>query len=338
MPISDLGPVLVEITRGDSVESVHRGAISVIDGDGATVLAIGNVDTPVFPRSAVKAIQALPLIESGAADAYGFTDADLALACSSHSGEPRHVDRATALLAKAGLTGDALECGGHWSIEQGALIEQARAYGSTPPAICNNCSGKHSGFLCTAVHAGVDTHGYIRADHPIQVAVKDALEAITGAAHLEDACGPDGCSIPTYAIPLSAAAHGFARMTSGSGLGPERAKAARRLLTACMNEPFYMAGSNRFCTQLMTLGAGRLFAKVGAEGVYCAAIPELGLGIALKAADGSQRAAESLMAATFARLLRADDPLHPELAALADKPMHNWNDIQVGRIRSVLPA
>ncbi|MFD0917574.1 asparaginase [Pseudahrensia aquimaris] len=332
-------PILVEVSRGPKVESVHRGAIAVMDAQGKSVLSFGDTEAPVFPRSAVKAIQALPLIESGAADAYGFGDKELSLACSSHSGEDEHVAMARSMLKRAGFSEDMLECGGHWSTNHRTLLHQTTIYpiNSTPPAVCNNCSGKHTGFVCTAAHTGVDPKGYIGRDHTIQKNINTVMQEVTGAAHDEDICGTDGCSIPTYAVPLSAMATGFARMATGVGLPPERATAAKRLLNACMNEPFYMAGTKRFCTEYMTLGAGRLFAKTGAEGVFCAAIPELGVGIALKVDDGTTRASEAMMAAVTARLLPADDPLQQGLARWTDKRMRNWNGLDVGRVTATLP-
>ncbi|EFL90032.1 asparaginase [Ahrensia sp. R2A130] len=327
-------PILVEITRGDRVESVHRGAVSVVDGDGNTVWQTGDTQSPVFPRSAVKAIQALPLVESGTADALGFTDEMLALACSSHSGEPGHIETATAMLAKAGLDEAALECGGHWSSQQPVLIEQARTYADTPTAICNNCSGKHAGFVCTAAHTGVDPTGYISPDHAIMTNVRRAMEEMTNAEHSITAdCGTDGCSIPTHAIPLDAMALGFARMATGKGLSNDRANAAKRLMNACMANPWHVAGTDRFCTSFMTTGAGRLFAKTGAEGVFCGAIPELGYGIALKCDDGGTRGAEAMMAAVTAKLLGDTDPLYETLHNLGHTTMRNWNGIVAGEIR-----
>ncbi len=330
-------PVLVEVTRGSALESRHRGAISVVDGDGTVVLELGDTALPVFPRSAVKAIQALPLIESGAADAYGFENAHLSLACSSHSGEDEHIATARQMLKNAGRTENDLECGGHWSTHEQVLIHQARTFAEPPGAVCNNCSGKHSGFICTAVHMGLDPKNYIKPEHPVMQQVKAALEDLTGAAHKEELRGTDGCSIPTYAVPLRNLAHGFARMASGNNLGVERAKAAQRLLQACMQSPFHMAGSNRFCTRLMELGNGRLFAKTGAEGVYCGAIPELGLGIALKCDDGGTRAAEVMMAATIQHLLPSDDPLQPAVSAMANTVLTNRNEIEVGTLSVHLP-
>ncbi|TIQ34231.1 MAG: asparaginase [Mesorhizobium sp.] len=325
-------PVLVEVLRGAVVESAHRGALSVFDADGKSVLEIGDTARPVFPRSAVKAIQALPLVESGAADAYGFGDRELALACASHSGEPAHVELAQAMLAKAGLDRAALECGAHWPSSHDAAIALARA-GGVPNALHNNCSGKHSGFLCTCVHSGIAHRGYVKAGHALQAMVRDAMQSVTGAAHDVDHCGTDGCSIPTYAVPLKSFALGFARMATGRGFAPERAKAAKRLLSACMAEPFLVAGTGKADLALMQAAPGRIFVKTGAEAVYCAAVPELGLGIALKCDDGAGRASEVMIAAVLARLLRSDEALAEKLNELARPPVQSRVGAKVGLLR-----
>ncbi|MBZ9768492.1 asparaginase [Mesorhizobium sp. CA6] len=324
-------PVLVEVTRGEVVESAHRGAVSVFDADGKAVWEIGDTDRPVFPRSAVKAIQALPLVESGAADAYGFGNRELALACASHSGEPAHVELANAMLARAGLDRTALECGAHWPSSHDATIALARA-GNVPNALHNNCSGKHSGFLCTCVHAGISHAGYVKAGHALQEMVRDAMQSVTGAAHDVDHCGIDGCSIPTYAVPLKDFAQGFARMATGSGFAPERAKAAKRLFSACMAEPFLVAGTGRADVALMQAAPGRIFVKTGAEGVYCAALPELGLGIALKCDDGAGRAAEVMIAAVLAKLLNGD-AVAARLIELAHPAVESRIGAKVGLLR-----
>jgi L-asparaginase II len=325
-------PVLVEILRGAMVESAHRGAIAVFDADGKPFLEIGDTARPVFPRSAVKAIQALPLVESGAADAFGFGDRELALACASHSGEPAHVELARAMLAKAGLEEAALECGAHWPSSHDATIALASA-GNLPNALHNNCSGKHAGFLCTCVHAGIAHRGYVKSGHALQELVRDAMQAVTGAAHDYDHCGTDGCSIPTYAVPLRSFARGFARMATGVGFEPVRAKAAKRLLSACMAEPYLVAGTGRADVALMKAAPGRIFAKVGAEGVYCAALPELGLGIALKCDDGAGRAAEVMVAACIAGLLHADKALAAKLIEQANPPVESRIGAKVGAVR-----
>ena len=330
-------PVLVEITRGGRVESRHRGLIAVADGDGAMVMALGDVETPVFPRSAVKSMQALPLVESGAADRYGFGNRELALACSSHSAEPAHVALAGRMAATAGLSESDFECGCHWSFDQPVLIAQARA-GGKPDQLHNNCSGKHAGFLCLACHADQDPRGYTGADHFVQREVRHVMQELTGAALDVDQCGTDGCSIPTYAVPLDRLAHGFARMASGSGLSQLRAAASRRLFSACMAEPFFVAGTKRACTELMQLAPGRIFAKTGAEGVFCAALPELGLGIALKCEDGATRGAEAMIGGVLAKLLHGrDDQLAMQLRDYTRKSLKNWNGTRVGDVQLAGP-
>ncbi|MCR4265304.1 asparaginase [Nitratireductor sp. ZSWI3] len=325
-------PVLVEVLRGSVVESRHRGAVAVLDADGKVVAGWGDIDRPVFPRSAVKAIQALPLLESGTADAYGFADKEIALACASHSAEPEHVHLATDMLARAGLQVADLECGAHWSLRQEVAIEQARAI-SQPTAAHNNCSGKHAGFLCTCRHLGEDHHGYVTLGHPAQEAVREAMEAVTGAPHSLDVCGTDGCSIPTYAVPLRALARGFARLATGTGLGPQRARAAQRIFSACMAEPFYVAGTNRADTMMMGRGKGRIFTKMGAEGVFCAAVPELGLGIALKCDDGADRASEVMVAQVLALLLGETEPLAVELRQMARPAITTRRGMEVGGLQ-----
>lgn len=326
-------PVLVEITRGGVVESFHHGAVAVVDADGKTVLALGDIDRPVFPRSAVKAFQALPLIESGAADRFQLTDAEIALACSSHSGEPRHVGGAASMLGKAGLDLHCLECGAHWPMGEKAARALA-AEGKVPLTLHNNCSGKHSGFICVAVQEGIDPKGYIAPDHKLMREITGALADMTGYDLSKTARGVDGCSIPTYAIPLRNIAHGFAQFASGQGLGVERAKAAARLRKAVAAEPFMVAGSERFDTVVMEALRERAFIKTGAEGVYCGALPELGLGIALKIEDGAGRAAETAMAALLVRFLKLTAENDPVVVARTDHSMKNWNGIEVGRMRA----
>ncbi len=329
-------PVLVEVLRGGRVESAHRGMVAVVDGDGALVMGLGEIDRPVFGRSAVKSMQALPLVESGAAAAYRFGNRELALACASHSGEPEHVALAGAMAGRAGLTEADFECGSHWSFFPKVMIEQVRDH-QKPDQLFNNCSGKHAGFLCVACHAGVDHHGYTRFEHPVQAGIRDVMEDLTGNPIATDLCGVDGCSIPTYAVPLKNLAHGFARMATGVRLGAERAKAAKTLMEACMAEPFYVAGTGRRCTELMELAPGRIFVKTGAEGVFCGAIPELGYGIALKCEDGADRAAGIMIAAVLSKLLADDAELSGRLDAAARTTLTNWNGIDVGALTPAGP-
>ena len=325
-------PVTVEVTRGNLVESRHRGMAVVVDGDGKVVFSAGDAESAVFPRSACKAMQALFMVESGAADAYGFGNRELALSCASHSGEEAHVELAASMLARAGHDLGALECGAHWSLDQKALIGQARSM-EKPTALHNNCSGKHSGFICACSHNRIETKGYVNAEHLLQREIRATMESLTGAAIAEDSCGIDGCSIPAYAVPLKSLAHGFAKMATGQGLEPIRAQASRRLIEACMAEPFYVAGTGRTCTKLMEIAPGKIFAKTGAEGVFVGILPEKGLAIAVKCEDGTTRAAEAMIAALLARYVEKESVEAHALGAIANRSMRNWNGIHVGDIR-----
>ncbi|MBB3974568.1 asparaginase [Hansschlegelia beijingensis] len=324
---------LVEVTRGLSVESRHTGAVAIADVTGKLVFSLGDAERLTFPRSGVKALQGLPLVESGAAARFGLTEAELALACASHGGEPEHVATAAGALARLGLTADALECGAHWPMNDAAARALA-ASGAGPTTLHNNCSGKHAGFLCLACAMEVEPAGYIDAEHPVQREVTAALEAMTGTRLAEAPRGVDGCGIPTFAMPLAAVATAFARFGAGHGLGEHRAAAARTLREAAWSAPFQIGGSGRFDTEAMQLGAGRVFVKMGAEGVHVGAIPELGYGVAIKIDDGATRAAEAVMAAVLIRLLAPEGDFGEWLAGRVRRPLRNWAGVEVGEVRA----
>lgn len=330
-------PVLVEVVRGPLVESRHRGSIAVADDTGHVLLAIGDVERPVYPRSAVKALQALPLLESGAAERFGLTGQEIALACASHAGAPVHVAAASSMLAKAGRGPEALECGAHWP--NGAQDTRAlAASGASPTALHNNCSGKHAGFVCTACAMGVDPRGYVRPDHPVQREIRAVLEQMTGQALDPGACGTDGCSIPTWAIAPVALARAFARFGTGRGLGASRARAARRIREAVAANPLMVGGEGRFDTAVMARLGERLFCKIGAEGMYCAALPEQGLGVAIKIDDGAARAVEVAMGAIARRFLALSAQDEEALAPQFSPQIVNWNGIRTGEIRACIEA
>jgi L-asparaginase II len=306
--------------------------------------ALGDTLLPIFPRSAVKVLQALPLVASGAADRWQLGDEELALACASHGGEATHVRTAAGMLAKAGMDLTALECGAHWPYHDGALKALARS-GEAPTALHNNCSGKHSGFVCLGCHmargdagqpdARSYLRGYLQQGHAVMREVTAALQATTGYDLASAPVGTDGCSIPTYAVPLQHLAHAFARVATGVGLSASHAGAARRLRAAVARAPHMVAGSGRFDSRVMERLGERVFCKVGAEGVYCAALPDQGLGVAIKMDDGNtSRACEVVMAAVIEALL----PLSPDDAAFmrgfSDMRMTNWNGIEVGQLRA----
>jgi L-asparaginase II len=321
-------PVLVEVIRGPLVESQHRGAVAVADASGRLLLALGDVERPIYPRSAVKAMQALPLIESGAADAFALNEDELAVACASHSGDSIHIEAVRSLLAKVGLDENYLACGAHWPISEDTTRELLRS-GQRPRAIHNNCSGKHAGMLATAVHLGLDPKGYERADHPVQIMIARIIAEICGVPLDRSRMGIDGCSVPTFALPLAALAAGFARLGNGEGLSPERASAARRLFHACFSEPEHVAGEGRFDTIVLRALSPTCFSKGGAEGVHCASLPQLGLGIALKIDDGAKRGTELAMSEVIATLLPGAGAA---IAGQLEGEMLNWRGIAVGRV------
>lgn len=320
-------PVIAEVRRGGIVESRHTGAWVVADAAGKLVATGGDQARPVYPRSAIKVFQALPMIESGAADAFGFGDEELSLACASHNGEEAHVRVARGMLARAGLSEDQLECGAHWPLLAEAAHALARA-GGKPLAIHNNCSGKHAGMLALARHLGVETTGYVDVSHPVQQKV---------AATLADYCeidpaslprGIDGCSVPTWAFPLPAMARGFARLTRAGEAS------ASRLIAAVRAAPFMVGGTGSFDTHLME-ALPRLFIKVGAEGVYCGCIPHAGLGFALKCDDGATRAAEVAIAGLLASLGVWSSAEKPVLQSFKQHENRNWRNLPVGDIHAL---
>lgn len=315
-------PVLVELTRGDIVESFHRGAVAVCGTDGGLRWQIGDVERPIYPRSAFKMIQALPLLETGAADAFGLTPQELALACASHSGEPVHVETVARSLARIGAAERDLACGPHLPLGEAAAHALLHDH-QKPTRLHNNCSGKHAGFLCTARHCGEPLAGYADLDHPVQRRVRQAIGELCQVAPDAMPWGIDGCTAPNFALPLRRLAQGMARLANPAGLGAIREQAIRRLVEAVKAHPHLVAGTGRADVDLITEATGGTVTKTGAEGVFTAAIPSLGLGVALKIDDGAGRAAETAIAAILVAL-GVLDPRSRAARASIDAPIRNW--------------
>jgi L-asparaginase II len=293
--------ILVELVRGSAVEGRHYGAAAVVDAAGALIHAVGDIERLVFPRSAIKPVQALPLIETGAADRAEVSIDELALSLASHRGEPAHTDRISAWLGRIGLSEGVLECGAHEpsdEIAQNWLIRN----GQRPSQLHNNCSGQHTGFLCTARSLGEATRLYVAPDHPVQRRVTRAIGDITGLDLARAPIGVDGCGIPTFAIPLRALALAMARMADPSHLADGRRDAVRRLTRAMAIAPILVDGSAGMATAVMIATNGSVLMKPGAEGVLCAIVPGHGFGVAVKIADGAKRAADLAMMTLLARL------------------------------------
>ena len=309
--------VVIEVTRGPVVESRHEGIAAVVKSDGTVVASWGDIDAPILPRSANKPIQAMAFVESGAVERFGLGDEHIALSCASHSGEPRHVETVRAWLASVGLGEGDLECGTH-APRLPETVEALIRANAVPTAAFNNCSGKHSGFLTTAVQYGEPTNGYIKYDHPVQRRLRDVMSDICGADAHAFPHGTDGCGIPTLATPLKSLARAMASMADPSRLSNKHAEAAIRIRAAMNAEPFMVAGSGRFCTRINGALPGVVQVKTGAEGVFCAMLPTLGLGVALKMWDGAGRASEVAMAALLDHLGvlpagQRDEILHPAI-------------------------
>lgn len=294
-------PVVVEVTRGPVVESRHEGIAAVVRADGTVVASWGDIDAPILPRSATKPIQAIPFVESGAIESYNLGNEHIALSCASHNGEARHVDTVRGWLARLGLSESDLECGAHASRLTWRIEELARAK-EPPTNASNNCSGKHTGFLATAVHKGEHTLGYIAYDHPVQRRVRQALGDLAGIDGDALPYGIDGCGIPTLAMPLKSLARAMATMGTPSRLASRRVDAVQRIRNAMNAEPFMVAGTDRYCTRLNGSFGRTIQAKGGAEGVYCCILPAEGLGVAVKMWDGAARASEVATSAILAHL------------------------------------
>ena len=294
-------PVLVEVVRGDMVESRHRGAVAIVDAAGKIVRSLGDVDRLIYARSALKPIQALPLIETGSADGFGLGHEELALACASHRGELMHVEKVAAWLAKVGLGEADLECGVHAPGDAASNEALLRA-GRAPSQLHNNCSGKHAGFLTTARWMREATRGYIEPEHPVQQRVAAVIGDMAGLDLSRAPRGRDGCGIPLIALPLRALALAMARLADPSCLDDDRRIAAKRLLDAMAAAPLLVDGTGGMTAAVMTVAGASVRLKPGAEGVFCAALPAQGLGVALKIDDGGARAASLAMAAVLDRL------------------------------------
>ncbi len=299
---SNLPPLVVEVTRGERVESRHEVDVAVVDVDGQLVRAHGDAHRAVMPRSASKPLQALPLVTTGAADAFGLGDVELALACASHDGEPGHVDAVRAWLDRLGLDTGALACGSHLPMHEPSAADMVAA-GEAPDPGHNNCSGKHVGFLTVLRHLDLPLDGYLEPTHPLQA--DHVTPAMAEACRVDltgQVPGVDGCGIPVWSVPLD----GLATAWAGLGSAPVGAPATR-LLDAMRAEPFHVAGSDRACTRIIRAASGSTVVKTGAEGVFCAALPVDGLGLALKVRDGARRAADAAVGHLLTELGRLPD-------------------------------
>lgn len=326
----------VLVYRGDVIESRHDISIAVVRSDGSRVASSGDEGLVAFWRSCAKPFQAVPSLVDGAADGIGLGAEELALACASHNGEPRHVDVARRMLERAGASEADLVCGPHASLDEPTAREMTQL-GQRPTRLHNNCSGKHALMIAHAKHMRWGSDGYAEPAHPLQRSALDEVAAWTEMGAHAVPHATDGCGVPSFALPLSAMALAWARLGAAGagrpvkGVSPASAAAMKRLVSAIVAHPFLVAGSRRLDTDLIEATRGKIVAKVGAEGVYCAAVPSLDIGIALKAEDGATRA---LSPALLGVLDKVATGLVPALAAHRTADIRNTLGVAVGHVEA----
>lgn len=303
-----MSEILAKVIRGETLESIHRGHLIIVDGEGNVVKSIGNPETVAFFRSSAKAFQAIPFIASGAAERFVFLESEIALAVASHSGEKFHTELAAKMLKKIGLSEADLRCGAHLPFHEETAEEMIRAL-EKPTQIHNNCSGKHAAMLAFAKHIGADIETYEHLENPVQQAILECVAEFTEVTKDEIEIGVDGCAAPNFALPLSAMAKSFAKLVfPPKSLNVETREAVRRIVSAMMNYPELIGGTKRLDTVIMQAAHGKIISKVGAEGVYVAGVLpskrwKTGLGIAFKIEDGEDKRARPVLAVELLRQL-----------------------------------
>jgi L-asparaginase II len=323
---------LVHVYRGPLIESNHYGHIAVVDLKGNVLRGLGDPQHVTFVRSSSKPLQAIPVVESGAADRYRFSQADLALCCASHNGEQRHTDRVADMLARIGVPHEALQCGIHAPRDQDNYKKLIRSGGELTP-IYNNCSGKHTGMLTLASHLGADLSGYRSIDHPVQVLMRAAVADMAGMPAEDIVIGIDGCGVPVFGVPLDRLALAFAKLSDPSGQPDPRRQALEQITAAMMAHPEMVGGKERFCTDLMSALPGRIIGKAGAEGVYAAGIMGKGIGIAVKVDDGNARAAYPTVVAILEQMGYLGEADLKALEAHRTPSIQNARDEIIGKLQ-----
>ncbi|MEE9428244.1 MAG: asparaginase [Paracoccaceae bacterium] len=319
---------MAEVWRGGFLECLHVGHAVVCDTSGNVVQAWGDPDAMILPRSSCKMIQALPLIETGAADAFSLTQDQVALSCASHQAAAIHTDRVQSWLSDLGLGDDDFRCGPQMPNDRDAKQGLIKA-DSTPCRYHNNCSGKHSGFLTVTKHLKSGPE-YVDPTHPLQLAIREAFEDVTGQD--SPGYGIDGCSAPNFATTVHGLARAMAFFAGARDDGPVRNRAAARLVQAMAAYPELIAGEGRACTDLMRAMNGKVALKGGAEGCYVAILPELGLGVALKIKDGASRGSECAIAAILVSL-GVLEPKHPVVGRWMTVKQRNFDGLETGYLQ-----
>jgi L-asparaginase II len=322
------------VTRGEGVDAWHYASVAVVDAAGKLSHVFGDPELTPLTRSSIKPFQALALLVSGAADAFGLDQRELAIACASHSGSDEHVGVVRGFLAKIGAEPSNLLCGAHLPIGL-RVLERPPTAGEDKDPLYNNCSGKHAGFLAVARHLGVPLREYLERDSAVQLAVRARVALACGVDETTLPVGTDGCSAPNYALPLSALARGIGRLARPESAAPELGAPLSRIRDAMVAHPLLLSGEQRFDYDLMRAHAGNLVCKVGAEGLELVAVREPGLAFALKVHDGAERALAPLCLAVLDQLgVAASEPAL--LARYRATDIKNHRQIVTGKLRTTL--
>ncbi|MHC2182062.1 L-asparaginase II [Paenibacillus sp. PvR052] len=325
---------LVEVTRGDVTESVHRGHIAAVDFKGKLIAYVGNPKHYGYMRSTAKLLQVIPLLETRGDEQFGLTDAETALCCASHGGEPEHASTALSILNKLELGESALECGRQEPLYKPAA-DALKQEGLTPSQLHNNCSGKHAGMLALAKAMNVSIKQYTCLAHPVQQKMLHTVANMCGVPAESIKLGIDGCGVPVFAVPLASLAYAYARLGSPEELSPERAAACRKIIEVICKYPYYVAGTNRFDTRLAEVTQGRIIGKMGAEGVYALTVPNRGIGLSVKIEDGAERALYPAAAEALIQLGAVTRKEADQLAEFHHPRVTNRRGENVGVIRPV---
>jgi L-asparaginase II len=323
--------LLVEVTRGNLVESFHRVDVCAVDSGGELIVRAGEIDAPVYLRSAAKPFIAAAIVESGAHKKFNFDPREIAVMTGSHSGQPFHLQAVSSILEKIGLDATALRCGAHLPYDEASARALIRA-GLEPNALHNNCSGKHAGILALCKTIGVETASYLSAEHPAQQRILAFCARVSDDDAATWPVGVDGCGIPVYATSLRKAALSFARLASLQGLERSDAEALAIVRDAMVAHPEYVAGSGQMDTDLMSAGEGTIVSKAGAEGVHGVGATLPGYGYASKVRDGSSRGRAPSTFAVLRELGVLSEEKAAQLARFGRPSVYNRAGHVVGEI------
>lgn len=326
-----MNPVLVEVHRNEFVESQHRGSAVVVNKQGDVLYSVGDINREIYPRSSLKFFQAIPFVESGAADAFGLSDKEISIACASHNGEKVHVEVVAKWLSTIGLSESDLENGPTYPLSE-SVARDLVGRGGNPSRLHQNCSGKHTGMLSYSVHSGHQIRGYSEFDHPSQIAWMEAMGEMVDLDLRKLRWEKDGCGLPALCMPMQKLALGCAVFATGFGTSGIRGKTFDRITRSIQAEPLMLAGTNRCCSRVVSHSKGQIVVKTGAEGVFSGYLPGKDIGFALKIDDGATRASEVALGALLKKISAFTPESSEQLSHYFSPNVVNSQGFTTGRV------